>query len=322
MIIWEKLKKKIIEAHYIWRSYDCRLIFGMIYNRLKYKSHLDFLKADRPYKFNFLRRHYGHILQNCKENPTINTPNNGPIWVCWWQGEDKMPDIVRFCYESLKRNAPPDRDVILLNQNNYKEYVEIPEYIIYKREKKRMLLNHFSDILRMSVLAKHGGLWVDSTVFVSEKISADIFKLPYFSGREPFMDTHVCECKFTLFLLGSAANAPWIVYARNVLYEYWKKSWKQLDYALTDYILTLAFNEIPELMKNVENGVISTPHINTVQDKRNDPVDSAEFKKMLSECSFYKLSYKLDFKERDINGNMTYYGMLRSAHQFFFNSKL
>ncbi len=313
MVFWLKLRNKIIDVYNIWCSFDCRLIFGMIYNRLKYKNHLDFLKADRPYKFNFLRRHYGHILKKCKEKPTISTPNHGPIWVCWWQGEDKMPDIVRFCYESLKRNAPSGRDIILLSQNNYKEYVDIPEYILYKKDKKLMLLNHFSDILRMAILAKHGGIWFDSTVFVSEKISDDIFKLPYFSGREPFMDTHVCECKFTLFLLGAAANAPWIVYARNFLYEYWKKSRKQLDYALTDYILTLAFKEIPELKANVEEGVIFTPHINTLQEKRNEPANPAEFKKMMEECSFYKLSYKLNFKEQDDDGKVTYYGMLRSS---------
>ena len=26
-----------------------------------------------------------------------------PVWVCWWQGEDSMPELVKMCYTRLKQ---------------------------------------------------------------------------------------------------------------------------------------------------------------------------------------------------------------------------
>lgn len=287
----------------------------MVVNRLKYRHHKDFLKADRFTKFNFLLRYYGHLLEKCRENPVSNQKNNGPIWVFWWQGESNMPEIVHFCYESIKKNTPEGRNLILLDKDNLKDYVDIPDYIMEKLEKKMMTLIHFSDIVRMSLLAKHGGLWMDATMFVSAKMPDSIFNQSYFSGREPSRTFAVCKANYTVFMLGAAANAPWVVYARDFLYEYWKKSYKLLDYILIDYILMLAFESIPELQEEVKKGVIDTVHINTLQDKRNEPCDAATYRKMMSECSFYKLSYKLTYQEKDDDGNLTYYGRMRHFDQ-------
>lgn len=313
MKAWGALRKFVVSLYRIWISYDVRLIAHMVWNRLRYRHYLDYLKADRPYKFQFLRRHYGHLIEKCKENPVTDKPNEGPIWVCWWQGEEQMPDIVRMCYDSLKRNAPSDRPIVLLHSENFREYADIPEYIIDKFEKKVMSITHFSDILRMTLLAKHGGLWIDASVFLSDKMPSRVFEKPYFTGTSPAYPDSIAQSKYTVFLLAAAAEAPWIVLARDVLYEYWKKSWVLLDYMLVNYILTLGLKSIPELQMQIQECVYDTPHMTAIQDNRNVICTPDQYKKMVSECSFFKLSYKLDFKEFDENGNLTYYGMLRSS---------
>jgi len=320
MSIISIIKRNIVEAYRIWLSYDLKLIVHMIWNRIKYKHYHDFLKADWPCKFDFLLRHYNHILEKCKNNPISTANNIGPIWVCWWQGEDKMPEVVRFCYESLKRNTPSEKAIIFLDSKNYREYVDIPEYIIKKFEKRIMSITHFTDILRMTLLAKHGGLWIDSTVFLSDKMPDCVFQNTYFSAKTPFFPNSVAKSKYTVFLLGAAANSPWIVYARDMLYEYWKTSWKLLDYILVNYILTLALDSIPELNEQVKNCILDTPHITTLQRLGNETCNMQIFNKMISECQFYKLSYKLVFKERDENGNLTYYGMMRKKVNESINS--
>lgn len=313
MSVTKSVRTLFIKAYRVCISYDFRLIAHMCWNRLRYRNYLDFLKADWPYKFQFLLRHYGHILEKCRQAPITDKPNEGPIWVLWWQGEKHMPDIVRRCYDSLKRNAPHDRPVILLHSENYAEYANIPEYIIEKFKKKIISVTHLSDTIRLSLLAEHGGLWIDSTVFFSGKIPASMFDKTYFSGRTRYYPNSIAQSLYTSYMIGAAAGSPWMVYARDMWFEYWKNSWKLLDYALMSYIWTLALNEIPELKAFVRSCTISTPHINTIQELRNETCDMDLYNEIVSSGPYHKLSYKLDFHEQDENGNLTYYGMLCSS---------
>lgn len=52
---------------------------------------------------------------------------------------------------------------------NYKDYVNMPDYIIRKQQSGEIDLTHFSDILRMMLLAQHGGIWMDSTLLIPSK---------------------------------------------------------------------------------------------------------------------------------------------------------
>ena len=85
--------------------------------------------------------------------PPSETPitATSPIWTCWWQGEEAMPDIVRACYNAMRLHAD-NHPVILITEKNYKEYVDMPEYIIRKLKDGTIDLTHFSDILRMMLL--------------------------------------------------------------------------------------------------------------------------------------------------------------------------
>ena len=87
------------------------------------------------------------------------------IWACWWQGENAMPDIVKACYNAMHRFSD-GHPVILITEKNYKDYVNMPDYIIRKQQSGEIDLTHFSDILRMMLLAQHGGIWMDSTLLI------------------------------------------------------------------------------------------------------------------------------------------------------------
>lgn len=45
----------------------------------------------------------------------------------------------------------------------------MPEYIINKQKEGYIDITHFSDILRMMLLTKHGGIWMDSTLLIPSK---------------------------------------------------------------------------------------------------------------------------------------------------------
>lgn len=129
------------------------------------------------YKTNEVLDHYKEQTPQ-KEEPIGAT---SPIWVCWWQGEKKMPDIVKACYSSICRHAD-NHSVILITEKNFQEYATMPDFIMQRLYKREMTITHFSDLLRMNLLKRHGGIWLDSTILLTKDIDSIInTSLPYYS---------------------------------------------------------------------------------------------------------------------------------------------
>ena len=56
-----------------------------------------------------------------------------PVWVCWWQGEESMPELVKMCFKRLKDTLPADiTELHLITFDNYKDYVMFPAHIEQK----------------------------------------------------------------------------------------------------------------------------------------------------------------------------------------------
>ena len=76
------------------------------------------------------------------------------IWSCWFQGQDSAPPLVRRCLASwATRN--PGWDLRVLDQASFEEFVELPDLT-----GKRLSLASLSDLLRVHLLARFGGVWV------------------------------------------------------------------------------------------------------------------------------------------------------------------
>lgn len=87
----------------------------------------------------------------------VNVPNI--IWSCWLQGIEQAPELVKACLASQKRclNTGEHR---ALSVEIYHKWVEIPDFIEQKYKKGIIPAALFSDILRLAVLKKYGGIWM------------------------------------------------------------------------------------------------------------------------------------------------------------------
>lgn len=90
------------------------------------------------------------------------------VWICWFQGMEGAPEIVKRCYASVEKNIT-DREIILLTEKNYREYVTFPEEIQNKIDCGKIKGAHMSDLLRLELLQRYGGTWIDATVFCTSK---------------------------------------------------------------------------------------------------------------------------------------------------------
>ena len=95
---------------------------------------------------------------------------NKTIWMLWNQGWNNIPDICQKCLDSwLYHN--PDWNIILLDLDNIKDYVDLEEELPGAYSISDKFPAAFSDIVRLSLLKKYGGAWVDATVFCNSSLN-------------------------------------------------------------------------------------------------------------------------------------------------------
>jgi hypothetical protein len=84
------------------------------------------------------------------------------IWMLWLQGFEAAPNLVQQCVRSWQRHHP-DWKLVLLDRQNLHEYVEVEDTLGQNRA--TITPQALSNIIRINLLAKFGGVWVDATCF-------------------------------------------------------------------------------------------------------------------------------------------------------------
>ncbi len=263
----------------------------------------------------YFRKHYGYLLDEYKDKVLPTDKNEGPIWMFWWQGLETMPPIVRKCYNLAVVHAPREHPVVLLTKENYREYVYIPEYVLEKVESGIITLTHFSDILRMALLFEYGGLWMDATLYSAAAIPEKLFSKNFFSVRTPKEGDWVSRCLWTGFFMGGVKKHPLFGFVRQLFFDYWKDHDELLDYFLIDLAIVMAYDNLPQIRKSIDEGVWKTDKLFVPQSNIDKPVDLNRYHEILNEWSFFKMTYR-DYFGKLIadkqNGQYTWYGYMLS----------
>lgn len=84
------------------------------------------------------------------------------IWICWFQGMDNAPELVKNAINLLLRITRIKSDSTY--RKNISDYVTFPEYIMTKWKQGVITHTHMTDLLRLELLINYGGLWLDATV--------------------------------------------------------------------------------------------------------------------------------------------------------------
>lgn len=208
--------------------------------------------------------------------------------MCWLQGMGVASPIVKRCYQSLLDHLN-DREIILLEENNYKECVTFPEYIQQKMEDGTITNTHMTDLLRLELLEHYGGTWIDATVFCSGGSIPDyIWNSDFFlyQNLKPGLDAHAT--RVSTWLMTSCSNHPIIVLTKEMLYSYWENHDTLIDYFLIHDFMELAIEAYPEEWKQVVPFSNSTPHILLL--RLNEKYDERIWSAIKKQTPFHKLS--------------------------------
>jgi len=205
-------------------------IFSRLFNMNNNSIHKQVTILGFKIKYNYLKK-YLYILNNI---PKIEVPENAKqsdfVWSMWWQGEDNAPEIVKICLKSIRKYYP---QLIVIDENNYKNYIELPDYIEEKHKNNTFTNTHFSDIIRVFLLQKYGGTWIDATAFLSDYIPPVILKQNFYI--------------FTNWNEGNIRS--WFIHAKpehyimNVMKKFFEEYWKY-ENSLLNYYLFHNFFEL------------------------------------------------------------------------------
>ena len=277
--------------------------------RIEYK----WIRKNLMKKHKAMNEYFKKIYENYKvpefkeENPNKKYINK--IWVCWWQGESDMPEIVRKCIKSIKKNAG-DYEIIIITDDNYNEFVNFPKWIMEKYKNGIITKTHLSDLLRLEILSKYGGIWLDSTFYCTGNLEK-YFELPFWSIKRPdYRHTSVACGSFANYSFGCDFDNReifWII--KNYLLEYWKKYDYLIDYLFLDYIIVYCINNNELVMKRFNEIQPNNPQCDELLKLLNSVYDKKVFEELIKNTDLFKLSWKLSTKKIK-KGKNTFYSKL------------
>ncbi|WP_161606685.1 capsular polysaccharide synthesis protein [Tatumella saanichensis] len=266
-----------------YRLFGKKKLFNYINELVKNRIRKDFSRGVHKSNNN-------HIV-NASTGTGVNT-----IWVCWLQGEARAPRIVENCIRSIRRNSPDGYKVIVIDNDNYKNFVEIPEEITNKYESGIITKTHFSDILRWSLLSMYGGFWMDSTIYINRNINF-ISSMDFFTLKEKnYSEEYITKGRWSGFFIKCPYNYHPAKLIYSHLIRYWKENNEMIDYFLIDYILDYVYEESIDFRKDVD----ALPYYGDCIYKIMNSVNNNECNECNEDIGIYKLSYKITTEDEDL----------------------
>lgn len=115
------------------------------------------------------------------------------IWFLWLQGIEKAPAVVRACLESW-RHWNPDWQIEVLDWSRLETF--LPDAAYVGDRWSRMHAAALSDLVRINLLNRYGGVWADATCLCRKPLDVwlpDVAQVGFFAFSRPAEDRLVAS---------------------------------------------------------------------------------------------------------------------------------
>lgn len=86
------------------------------------------------------------------------------IWTYW--NDVNIPENISKILNYNKNKLEPEWEINLLNDNNLNQYIDINKF---PEKYNNLGVQHKADLIRLMLLEKYGGVWMDATVVINSK---------------------------------------------------------------------------------------------------------------------------------------------------------
>jgi hypothetical protein len=231
------------------------------------------------------------------------------IFIYWAQGFVNAPEIVKKCLLSWKIENT-NWKIIELDDTNLKNYIDLDNYINNIRQ-KNITKTALSDIIRILLILKHGGVWCDATTFCNKPLDHWLEKYTNqrFWGFEKPRSHKLISSWFLYGEKKSYIAKRWAEY----VIKYWEQHNKMHIYSWFHELFGIIYNEdakFKNLWDSIDKiwagsgnkGGINTPHMFVPYNTKLLSPLNQNIKKIIdqNDTPMYKLTYKYN---RTINNN-------------------
>lgn len=143
---------------------------------------------------------------------------NRTIWFLWLQGLSSAPDIIKMCLHSWRRENP-DWNVVVLDETNLDQYTDIP---LDAEIKSRLLPNWYANLIRLDLLNKHGGVWVDATCYCIQPL--DLWLTPNLHAHLFMFQNRGDDRAFGSWFIASHRDNYLLQATYKALIQYWSEN--------------------------------------------------------------------------------------------------
>lgn len=240
---------------------------------------------------------------NCKIDKNKNRKDEKIIWQYWHQGTKEAPKIIKKCLLSVKEQMKGYKQIVL-DYNSIKDYVELPDRYYRLLEDKKMKIAHFSDVLRVYLLEKYGGTWIDSTIYLTDKIPDEIMNSNFCILQKDIL-SDLSGNNNSCFFIHNKEYSAHIAMMKNILDKYWAENDFVINYFMFEHISTMLSQIKGELKDEWDNMPRYSAEITgELQKHLFDEFKIDEFEKIKKLTPIHKLTYKKPKKTAQKN---TYY---------------
>lgn len=182
--------------------------------------------------------------------------------------------------------------VNVLTDSNIDDYVDFPDFIKDKYKKGIISRTHFSDLLRLELLARYGGVWIDSTVLLNGRLPEFIVRTPIFLFQSPFAAPGLART--SNWFIAALPGNDIIIRTRELLYAYWKREDVLKNYFIFHILFQVAVDTDPELQRQWQEVPYfnnASPHC--MQRDLFQPYSAERWEQLKLMSPIHKLTYKV-----------------------------
>jgi tetratricopeptide (TPR) repeat protein len=205
------------------------------------------------------------------------------IWTYWAQGFDQAPPVVQMCRRRLE--AVSSRPVESLDATTMGKHATLPTDL----DRLELSLTHRADLLRLDLLSRYGGTWMDATCFAVEDPGPALDSL----RSNGFFAFDRQGRTIATWLVSSTPGHHVVSMMREALYAQLRNlgSWPYY------FLIQHTFEALVELDPQFRAEWDAMPHVSWRRPhqfaaRRAVTVSSRELAEMSASCFVQKLTYK------------------------------
>ena len=232
------------------------------------------------------------------KNNNSQIPKN--IWIFWDKGWANAPKICKLCLDSWKIYNPTWKIHILDKQNIYNY---LPKQFLDELWTKNQIQTQ-SDILRLNLLKKYGGIWVDATLYCNQSLDDWIYE--YLNTTNFFVFQFLNDKRMISSWFIASTNDNYLINKFcNSYNSFWKNRTKSNDYFNCHHNFVTLYNtdkKFKKLFDSIKKFDTEYPH--QIQFKFRNEITTSE-KKILNNINNEKVPcFKLNR-----NTNLLHYSL-------------